>query len=200
MYSLRIASMQPYCGGNWLPRPSRLPITCWEKHARLVARQAAHVESIFTRDDVARHMFSLEKALPSMSLGQLANAFSSCVHTYRAASLSQSAMSNTEESVLGIVDYYTNELPDQSWLLTLRAAVASQVAQHPAATTHTAAVASAEASAASPATESSSDTLYSVYSPFQLQHQHLSQILAALAALPIMVVQPLPIGFGEFAI
>lgn len=158
-------------------------------HPRLAASRAAHVDSISSREDISRHMLELEGSLPTMSLPQLASCLSSCVHTYRAARLSLSAMSSTDETVTSFVDYYTNELPEQSWLLTFRSAVGRHLAGHPAVLAE---------SAAAPL--DSTAEVHAVQTQLlpQLHHVHLAQILSALAALPIMVVQPLPIGFGEF--
>lgn len=175
------------------------PVTFSKRHGRPATCQAAQVESVSSREDVARHMIGIEKSLPGMSLSQLANAFSSCVHTYRAASLSQLAMSCSDELFVGVVDYFTNELPDQSWLLTFRAAVAKHLSNHPAVLSDTlAAVRAAPVSTA--AQHGASAASHTYYSPCQLQHEHLAQILRGLAALPIMVVQPLPIGFGTLLV
>jgi hypothetical protein len=78
-----------------------------------------------------------------------------------------------------IVEFYTETFPDQSFLLTFRDTVSEYLAQHPASFT-----AAAEAEEGQ-----QSNITCSACNP-----AHLAKILASVASLPIMVVQPLPIG------
>jgi hypothetical protein len=134
--------------------------------------------------------------LPTLSCSQLANTVSSLALTYQAANLSCEAgagLSSSQQLAGGtgtaaadpqaIVEFYTESFPDQSFLLTFRETVGQYLAQHPASFTAAAAV-DAEA-----ADCQQGDAACSACNP-----AHLAKILAAIASLPIMVVQPLPIG------
>jgi hypothetical protein len=114
--------------------------------------------------------------------------------TYQAASLSCEAgagLSSIQQLAgdataaadpQAIVEFYTESFPDQSFLLTFRDTVGEYLAQHPAS--FTAAAAAAEAG----------DSQQSNITCSACNPAHLAKILASVASLPIMVVQPLPIG------
>jgi hypothetical protein len=83
-----------------------------------------------------------------------------------------------------IVDFYTESFPDQPFLLTFRETVGEYLAQHPAS--FSAAAADADAGV--------NDSQQCIITGGACSPAHLAKILAAVASLPIMVVQPLPIG------
>eukprot|EP00775_Hariotina_reticulata_P004169 gene4169-4417_t len=71
-----------------------------------------------SRDEVATLMLDLESSLPSMSCSQLASTITGVHCSYKAAVLGvEAGQSELDE----VVEYYTSELPDHSWLLTFRA-------------------------------------------------------------------------------
>jgi len=121
-----------------------------------------------SRDQVATLMLKLETSLPSMSCSQLASTITSVQYTYKAAVLGvEAGQSNLDE----VVEYYSSELPDRSWLLTFRASVADQL---------------------SAAVPQQAGNLSSSSTMGCCNAQHLLAIITALAGLPIQVVQPLP--------
>lgn len=106
-----------------------------------------------------------------MSCSQLAQTGTSVRETFRAALLSsECSAGGDDQGTQSLVEYFHSELPNQSWLLTYRTAVEQhlvQQQQQPHAQ-------AGDTQACTP--------------------QHLAEILATIAALPIQVVQPLPIG------
>jgi hypothetical protein len=158
------------------------------------SEQPQQSSSAACRQQLQQHLADLERVLPTLTCSQLANTVSSLALTYQAANLSceagagpssihQLAGPGAAADPHAIVEFYTETFPDQSFLLTFRDTVGQYLAQHPASFT-------AAAAAGVEAGESQqSDAACSACNPAQL-----AKILAAIASLPIMVVQPLPIG------
>lgn len=152
-----------------------------------------------TKQQLAQHMLTLEKVLPTLSCSQLAHTVSSIAFTYKAAHLSCNAEYTSEQQQAGsmahdIIEYITTELPDQSWLLTFREAVGQQILQHPASLSAKAIGAASTVAVATGSADRAAVNDLCSRSRSICEPEHLSKILAALAGLPIMVVQPLPIG------
>lgn len=138
---------------------------------------------LLQRDDLCRTLAETEALLQGMSCGQLASTLTWLQQTYRAAALGALAGATT---ISEVVEFVESELPDQSWLLTFRAAVSHHLGGQPPAETGDDSPAVVPA-AVPPATGTASSRSCSACLP-----QHLSQILSALAGLPVQVVQPLP--------
>lgn len=148
----------------------------------------------------------LQAVLPTMSCSQLAKTGTSVRETYRAALLSTEAASvgsSTDTVTRDLVDFFTSQLPNQSWLLTYRSAVEKhllpQQEQLPADSKPTLALptsASRDSSSIKNSSSSSRSTGTSavVGEGLDCSAEHLAEIVATIAALPIQVVQPLPIG------
>jgi hypothetical protein len=145
-----------------------------------------------------------------MSCSQLAQTGTTVRETYRAALRSTEAGSSTDDTTTrDLLDFFTSQLPNQSWLLTYRAAVEQhllpQHQQQQAAAGPLAAAAAGHAdvssvitnsikSSAGSGTSSSISAEALTLKAHSCQPEHLAEILAAVAAMPIQVVQPLPIG------
>lgn len=145
-----------------------------------------------------------------MSCSQLAQTGTTVRETYRAALLSTETGSSgpDDTATRDLLDFFTSQLPNQSWLLTYRAAVEQhlmpQHQQQQAAVGPLAAAAAGHADVSSVITKSintsggngnsssSGETL--PIRAHSCRPEHLAEILAAVAAMPIQVVQPLPIG------
>lgn len=131
--------------------------------------------------DFVQHMAALEAVLPTMSCSQLAKTGVSVRETYQAALQSTQAAA-ADTAMRDLLYFFTSQLPNQSWLLTYRTAVEKHLEQQVQLQQGTA-VAAAPAASTQAAHENCSAA-------------HLAEVLATIAALPIQVVQPLPIGFG----
>jgi hypothetical protein len=131
------------------------------------------------------HCCLLQAVLPTMSCSQLAKTGVSVRETYRAAlqSTQTAAAADTATRDIDLLDFFTSQLPNQSWLLTYRTAVEKHLEQQGELQQGTAAAAAPANSSPQGAHENCSA-------------EHLAEVLATIAALPIQVVQPLPIGFG----
>lgn len=183
------------------PALSRLPARAVHTDTAFQdSEQPQQSGSTACRQQLQQHLADLERVLPTLSCSQLANTLSSLALTYQAANLSCEAgagLSSSKQFAGGaaaadphaIVEFYNESFPDQSFLLTFRDTVGQYLAQHPASFTFiAAAAAAADADAAG---SQQSGVACNACNP-----AHLAKILASVASLPIMVVQPLPIGFG----
>ncbi|KAF8057151.1 PIG-K [Scenedesmus sp. PABB004] len=133
---------------------------------------------LLSRAEFAEHMLQLERALPGMSLEQLAATLDAVACTSRAAAaLERAGGCGGAQRELEQLAYIAEELPHTSWLLTLRAEVAARCADGGGGGASPARIAARCADGgASP--------------------RALARIVAALAGLPIPVVQPMAIGWG----
>jgi hypothetical protein len=140
-----------------------------------------------------------------MSCSQLAKTGISVREAYRAALLSTEAApvgSSADTVTRDLVDFFTSQLPNQSWLLTYRSAVEKhllpQQEQITADSKHTSALptpASRDSSSVKNSNSShSSGSSVVIGEGLDCSAEHLAEIVATIAALPIQVVQPLPIG------
>lgn len=154
----------------------------------------------------------VQTILPSMSCSQLAKTGTSVRGMYQAALLSTGAAAghsstsiSTPADVAIVLDFFQSQLPNQTWLLTYRTAVEQHMqpcqeqlvagrhtgrsfaSQAAAETAHTSSGSSN--CATNTANTSNSSRLGPTCTP-----EHLAEILATIAAMPIQVVQPLPIG------
>lgn len=192
-------SRPPHFLWSCAPAVSRMPARAIQTDTAFQAsEQPQQSGSTIRRQQLQQHLADLERVLPSLSCSQLANTLSSLALTYQAANLSceagtglsnsgQLAGSAAAADPHAIVDFYNESFPDQSFLLTFRNTVGEYLAQHPASFTF--AAAAAAAADADAADSEQSQVACSACNP-----AHLAKILASVASLPIMVVQPLPIG------
>jgi hypothetical protein len=151
-----------------------------------------------------------------MSCSQLAKTGTSLREMYQAALLSTAAAGlgsssfSTPADIATVLDFFQSQLPNQTWLLTYRTAVEQhmqpyqeQVDAGLLTSTCISAQATAETGPVSATTTSSSSSKRvsitagicdSSSAGPTCTLEHLAEILATIAALPIQVVQPLPIG------
>lgn len=146
-----------------------------------------------------------------MSCSQLAKTGASVRGMYQAALLSTGAAAgqgnaniSTPADIATVLDFFQSQLPNQTWLLTYRTAVEQHMQPYQVqldagllpstgitahATAETAHDSGSSKCTSNTAGISNSSSAGSTCSP-----EHLAEILATIAALPIQVVQPLPIG------
>lgn len=155
----------------------------------------------------------MQAVLPSMTCHQLAKTGRTVLETYRAALLNSEAAVDTTAGTGDLLNYFISQLPHQSWLLTYRAAVEQHLEHHQQSQVSTMcshSLASAQSAASDTACGpqqapdgnniriASGDGIQGCQN--EVQHlgkctpEDLEDILAAVAAMPIQVVQPLPIG------
>lgn len=143
-----------------------------------------------------------QAVLPTMSCSQLAETATSIRETYRAALLSTEAAGGSSNSstaevqdVSLLLDYFNCQLPNQSWLLTYRAAVERHLLpQEGTKQAHAPGPAESGSSAGSAGGQHASSTPAGPAAAYSCAPEHLAEILSTIATLPIQVVQPLPIG------
>jgi len=138
-----------------------------------------------------------------MSCSQLAETATSVRETYRAALLSTEAAgsssnnnSTAEVHNVGLLlDYFNSQLPNQSWLLTYRAAVERHlIPQEGTKQASQPGAAESGSSAGGAGGQHASSAVAGPAAAYSCTPEHLAEILSAIATLPIQVVQPLPIG------
>lgn len=136
-----------------------------------------------------------------MSCSQLAKTGTSVREIYRAVLLSTEAAadgSSTDDVTRDLLDFFTSQLPNQSWLLTYRSAVEKHFVPQQEHDTADSKTQPALPTSDIPSNFSSSNVGGSSITlgaaGLECSPEHLAEIMATIAALPIQVVQPLPIG------
>jgi hypothetical protein len=177
---------------------------------------------LLSREALESYITTVEHRLPGMTVEELAETLETVAsaHGYAAAE------ARNGSAACSLLDYTERELPEQSFLLSWRTALWQWLADHPAAISEQAAAlrtrnnsaARPSRSAATGGASDSSDALTAAIGAAaaertatsagrptisaaakllpSLSPVDLSRALEALSTLPIMVVQPLPIGFG----